>query len=204
MTIRILVTAVGIVLMLASPGWAQSSTTSTASTTTTTTFDSLSPGNQKIANALFSAQHTTGTNLTPLTKDQIAGLKGTEGWGKVFKQMKSDGLVQARNLGQVVSAHQHQLNAARNGSTTATSAARGRTATLASARMHGSAGGAGMTNGRGFAGGSRATGGGVSVSSMGGAGFGHAGMGGMGGAGMGGGGFGHAGMGGGGGGGRGR
>lgn len=178
MTIRILVTAVGIVLMLASPGWAQSSTAPTASTTTT--FDSLSPGNQKIANALFSAQHTTGTKLTPLTKDQIAGLKGTEGWGRVFKQMKADGLVQARNLGQVVSAQQHQLNAARRGSTTATSAARGRTAMLASARMRGSASGASMINGRGFAGGSRAMGGGVAVSSMGSGGFGRAGMGGMG------------------------
>jgi hypothetical protein len=195
MTIRILGTAVGIVLMLASPGWAQSSTRSTASATGTTTFDSLSPGNQQIANALFSAQNTAGTTRTPLTKDQIAGLKGTEGWGKVFKEMKADGLVQAKNLGQVVSANQHQLNASRRGATSATGAARGRTATLASARMRGSAGGAGMTNGRGFAGGSRAMGGGVAVSSMGGGGFGHAGMGGMGG--MGGGGVGHAGMGGG-------
>ena len=76
MTIRILVAAIGIVLLLANPGWAQSSTTPTGNATTTT-FDSLSPGNQKIANALFSAQNTTGTNLTPLTKDQIAGLKGT-------------------------------------------------------------------------------------------------------------------------------
>jgi hypothetical protein len=185
MTIRILVAAVGIILLLANPGWAQSSTTPTAS------FDSLSPGNQKIANALFSAQNTTGTNLTPLTKDQIAGLKGTEGWGKVFKQMKTDGLVQAKNLGQVVSTHQHQLNASRRGFTTA----RGSTATLASARMRGSASGAGMTNGRGFAGGPRAMGGGVAVSSMGGGGFGRAGMGGMGGG---------MGMGGGGGGGRGR
>src|SRR6476660_4801003 len=99
MTIRILVTAVGVVLMLANPGWAQSSTTTTTSATGTTTFDSLSPGNQKIANALFSAQRTTGTNLTPLTKDQIAGLKGAQGWGQVFKTMKSDGLVQSKNLG---------------------------------------------------------------------------------------------------------
>src|SRR5258708_24930608 len=88
MTIRILITAAGIVLLLANPGWAQS-------------FDSLSPGNQKIANALFSAQKTTGTT-TALTKNQIAGLKSTEGWGRVFKTMKADGLISARNLGQVV------------------------------------------------------------------------------------------------------
>ncbi len=198
MTIRILVTAVGIVLMLASPGWAQSSTRSTASATGTTTFNSLSPGNQKIANALFSAQKTAGTTRTPLTKDQIAGLKGTEGWGKVFKEMKADGLVQARNLGQVVSANQHQLNASMRGAGGTTA---GRASTASAARR-GSVSNAGMASGRGFAGGSRAMGGGVAVSSMGNGGFGHAGMGGMGGGGMGGGGmggggFGHAGMGGG-------
>ena len=198
MTIRILVTAVGIVLMLAGPGWAQSSTGSTANATGTATFDSLSPGNQKIANALFSAQNTTGTTRTPLTKDQIAGLKGTEGWGKVFKEMKADGLVQARNLGQVVSANQHQLNASRRGAGGTTA---GRASTASAARR-GSVSNAGMANGRGFAGGSRAMGGGVAVSSMGNGGFGHAGMGGMGGGmggrGMGGGGMGGGGMGGGG------
>ena len=190
MTIRILVTAVGIALMLTNPGWAQSSTTATAS------FDSLSPGNQKIANALFSAQRTTGTTRTPLTKDQIAGLKGTEGWGRVFKEMKADGLVQAKNLGQVVSAHQHQLNASRRGAGGTTAG----TAASANGARRGSVSNAGMTNGRGFAGGSRAMGGGGAFSSMGGGGFGHAGMagGGMGGAGMGGGGMGGAGMGGGG------
>src|SRR5580765_932060 len=149
MTIRILVVAVGIVLMLANPGWAQSSTTPTAS------FDSLSPGNQKIANALFSAQNTTGTTRTPLTKDQIAGLKGTEGWGKVFKEMKADGLVQAKNLGQVVSANQHQLNASRRGAGGITAG----TAASANGARRGSVSNAGMTNGRGFTGGSRAMGG---------------------------------------------
>ena len=182
MTIRILVAAVGVVLMLANPGWAQSSTS----------FDSLSPGNQKIANALFSAQRTTGTTRTLLTRDQIAGLKGTEGWGKVFKEMKADGLVQAKNLGQVVSAHQHQLNASRRGAGGTTAG----TATTISGARRGGVGNAGMISGRGFAGGSRGMGGGVAVSSMGGGGFGRAGMGGMGG-GMGGGGFGGGGHGGG-------
>jgi hypothetical protein len=177
MTIRILVTAVGIVLMLAGPGWAQSSTSSTAGATGTATFDSLSPGNQKIANALFSAQNTPGTTRTPLTKDQIAGLKGTEGWGKVFKEMKADGLVQAKNLGQVVSANQHQLNASRRGAggtTAGTASSAARRGNVNNASMTNGRGfNASMTNGRGFTGGSRATGGG---------GFGHAGMmGGMGG-----------------------
>src|SRR5689334_5112963 len=100
MTIRLLVTAAIIALAAANPLWAQ-----TTVTTTTGAFDALSPGNQKIATALFNAQNTTGTTLTPLTKDQIAGLKGKEGWGRVFKEMKADGLVQAKNLGQVVSGH---------------------------------------------------------------------------------------------------
>src|SRR5260370_8938235 len=103
MTIRILVTAVAIAGLLANPVWAQSSTASTGS------FDSLSPGNQKIANALFSAQKTTGTTLTPLTRDQIAGLKATEGWGRVFKTMKADGLIQARNLAHATTHHDHTL-----------------------------------------------------------------------------------------------
>jgi len=173
MTIRILVAAVAIAGLLANPVWAQSSTTIAGS------FDSLSPGNQKIANALFSAQKTTGTTLTPLTRDQIAGLKGTEGWGRVFKTMKADGLIQARNLGQVVSGHEHALHA----STTSTAgrAATTRTATIrrghathfADARLHGSAGFAG---GRSFASGPHAMGGSFGSSGMGG--FGHTGMGG--------------------------
>jgi len=174
MTIRILIAAVAIAGLLANPVWAQTSTTIAGS------FDSLSPGNQKIANALFSAQKTTGTTLTPLTRDQIAGLKSTEGWGRVFKTMKADGLIQARNLGQVVSQHEHALHA----STTSTAgrATTTRTATIrrghathfAAARLHGSAGFAG---GRRFTAGPHAMGGGFGSSGMGG-GFGHAGIGG--------------------------
>jgi hypothetical protein len=220
MTIRILVTATGIALLLANPGWAQSTTstsskTSTSPTTTTSStttptgnFNSLSPGNQKIGNALFSAQKTTGTT-TALTKDQIAGLKGTEGWGKVFKTMKADGLVQAKNLGQVVSGYQHTLRSsttstARSGTTTATTRS-GRSTTGTSMRTGSRFSSAGMS-GRGFAS-SRTMGGGMSgrgfassrpmgggMSAMGGGGMGGPGMGGGGGfshgGGFGGGGFG--------------
>lgn len=84
-------------------------------------FESLSPGGQKIARALFEAQTTTpppgstggtGTTTTapkPLTLDEIAAKKqaGT-GWGRVFKDLKAQGLVQEKNLGQVVSRYQHQ------------------------------------------------------------------------------------------------
>lgn len=62
-------------------------------------YASLSPGNQKIARALFEAQTTK-----LLTLDEIAAKKQSgQGWGKVFKDMKARGLVQEKNLGQVVS-----------------------------------------------------------------------------------------------------
>ncbi len=186
MTIRVLLTATGIVLLLANPGWTQSTTTTSSTTIPTGNFDSLSPGNQKIANALFSAQKTTGTT-TPLTKNQIAGLRSTEGWGRVFKTMKADGLVTAKNLGHVVSSYNHSQRS----STTSTAGGSSRTTTTASASTRASArsGGrfssVGMTSGRGFAGGSHAMGGRVAT----GGGVGHGGMGG----GVGGGGFSHGG-----------
>jgi hypothetical protein len=91
---------VGAVLALwvLSPGaWAQ--------TTGTGTFTQLSPGNQKIAQALFDAQpkNAAPNAPKPLTLDQIAALKqGHEGWGEVFKSMKTRGLVTQKDLGQVV------------------------------------------------------------------------------------------------------
>jgi len=79
-----------------------------AQTTGTGAFDKLSPGDQKIARALFEAQSTTPTQTTsgratPLTLDQIAAKKSHTGWGEVFKQMKAQGLVTDKNLGEVVS-----------------------------------------------------------------------------------------------------
>ena len=65
-------------------------------------FAQLAPGEQKIARSLFDAQRR---NLPPgrrQTLDQLAAKRGSEGWGKVFKDMKSQGLVTQKNLGQVV------------------------------------------------------------------------------------------------------
>ncbi|MBI2492349.1 MAG: hypothetical protein HYV94_09680 [Candidatus Rokubacteria bacterium] len=96
--------------------------TSTPPAPTAGTFESLSPGGQKIARALFEAQKTTTTAPKPLTLDEIAARKqaGT-GWGRVFKDMKAQGLVQEKNLGQVVSRyqHQHRPHAGRGAVTTA-------------------------------------------------------------------------------------
>ena len=105
-----LVLAVVVALGVAVSVWAQ--------TTGTSTFASLSPGDQKIARALFEAQNTSGGTTaqstsggsTPLTLDQIAGKKKAahDGWGQVFKQMKEQGLVKDKNLGQVVSNYEHR------------------------------------------------------------------------------------------------
>jgi hypothetical protein len=85
-------------------------------TTTTTAPTSTSTGSAASTTSTGSTTPTppTGTSTTssptPLTLDQIAALKGHEGWGRVFKEMKADGLVQAKNLGQVVSNYKHEMH----------------------------------------------------------------------------------------------
>jgi hypothetical protein len=79
--------------------------TPTPSPTSAGAFDQLSPGNQQIAQALFDAQMASRPPGTPpaLTPDDIAALKQSgQGWGDVFTQMQAQGLVQEKNLGQVV------------------------------------------------------------------------------------------------------
>jgi hypothetical protein len=63
----------------------------------------LSPGDQKIARALFEAQRTSSGGTAALTYEQIVAMKSHEGWGEIFKSMKSKGLLTQKNLGQVVS-----------------------------------------------------------------------------------------------------
>jgi hypothetical protein len=98
-----LVLAVVVALGVAVNAWAQ--------TTGTGAFEKLSPGDQKIARALFEAQNTTQSKsggATPLTLEQIAAKKkGHAGWGEVFKQMKAQGLVTDKNLGEAVSSFEH-------------------------------------------------------------------------------------------------
>ncbi len=104
-------------MLMASQGFAQTSTPTTGTAATTasgpsqTAFSGLSPGNQKIARSLFLAQQPTPTGPAPLSLNQIAAMEGHAGWGEVFKQMKSEGLLTAKNLGQVVSAHEASLHA---------------------------------------------------------------------------------------------
>ncbi|HET7340595.1 MAG TPA: hypothetical protein VFL90_03965 [Methylomirabilota bacterium] len=90
--VRIVLLAAVLALTLAqASAWAETST--------------LSPKDQKIARALFEAQSTSG-GAQPLTVDQISALKAHKGWGDVFKDMKSKGLLTEKNLGQVVSAYE--------------------------------------------------------------------------------------------------
>jgi hypothetical protein len=93
-----LVLAVAVAVSVAASAWAQ--------TAGAGAFDKLSPGDQKIARALFEAQKTNG-GTAPLTRDQIAARKQHTGWGEVFKQMKAQGLVTDKNLGQAVSNFEH-------------------------------------------------------------------------------------------------
>lgn len=69
-------------------------------------FDKLSQGNQKIVQALFDAEQNNAASTTtePLSRDDIAAMKQDgKGWGEVFKEMRTKGLIQEKNLGQVVS-----------------------------------------------------------------------------------------------------
>jgi len=83
-------------------------------------FDDLSPGNQKGAQALFEAQRTDpppGTRR--LTLDEIAARKQSgQGWGRIFDDMKSSGLVDARNFGQTVSSFNHRHHVSSGGGVT--------------------------------------------------------------------------------------
>jgi hypothetical protein len=73
----------------------------------------LSLGNQKIARSLFEAQKVAGeVTASALSLDQIAAMKsGGLGWGQIFKKMKEEGLIEDKNLGQVVSKYQHRPKA---------------------------------------------------------------------------------------------
>ncbi len=62
-------------------------------------FDTLPPGNKSIAESLYNAQ----TGPAHWTRDQIATAKMSgDGWGQIFQEMKRDGLVTEKSLGQVI------------------------------------------------------------------------------------------------------
>jgi hypothetical protein len=80
-------------------------------------YERLSPGNQKVARALFDAQAAVAvsgptTGARKLTLDEIAAQRrGGHAWGEVFHAMKTRGLLHEANLGQVVSRYESQGSA---------------------------------------------------------------------------------------------
>jgi hypothetical protein len=66
-------------------------------------FERLAPGDQRIARSLFEAQRRDLPPGGRFTLDHIAAKKGGERWSLVFREMKAQGLVTAKNLEQVVS-----------------------------------------------------------------------------------------------------
>ena len=79
-------------------------------------FDKLSLGNQKVAAALYYAQSPRSANgVVPasrrLTLEEIAGKRGRgQTWGQIFRELKAQGLVQEKSLGQVVARYQQTLD----------------------------------------------------------------------------------------------
>ncbi len=106
---RAILTSLGAVLLVgatgvfAEPPTAPASTPAVASTPAPNAYESLSPGNKRIAVALFEAQKSSTADVTPLTLDQIAQeRRNGKSWADVFQAMKAQGLIQAESLAQVL------------------------------------------------------------------------------------------------------
>jgi hypothetical protein len=94
---------VGTTVASAEPPSTPSGPPMTPATSSPSAYDSLSPGNRRIATALFDAQKTSTTGTPTRTLDQIARERRSgKRWGDVFQSMKSQGLIQAETLGQVL------------------------------------------------------------------------------------------------------
>jgi len=94
---------VGTTVASAEPPSIPSGPPATPATSSPSAYESLSPGNKRIATALFDAQKTSTTGTPTLTLDQIARERRSgKRWGDVFQAMKSQGLIQAETLGQVL------------------------------------------------------------------------------------------------------
>lgn len=114
----LIASALALALALATPAKAQyaggaAGTETTAPVPTPSkpnSFEALSAGDRKIGHALFLAQHPTASGPAPLSLNQIADLKAHGSWAKVFAQMQSRGLLQAKTLGQIVNGYQRGDN----------------------------------------------------------------------------------------------
>jgi len=76
------------------------------STPSRSPFEQLSPGNRRTATALFEAQKTSVPSAQRLTLDQISSERRSgKKWGEIFQTMKTQGLIQAETLSQVLGRH---------------------------------------------------------------------------------------------------
>lgn len=109
--------AVGVVVMaLVSGAQAQTKPTAPGTPGARGAFDKLSLGNQKVAAALYYAQSPRGANgVIPasrrLTLEELASKRGRgQTWNAIFRELKGQGLVQEKTLGQVVARYQQTLD----------------------------------------------------------------------------------------------
>lgn len=133
---------------MASQAQAQTATTTTTTSPSTSTatpaptssvtgaYDRLSPGNKRVADALFDGQAIPPTGGEAWSLDKIAAShQDGRGWGEVFKDMKAQGLTDAKNLGELVSgrsqAHMNSTTGTGSSAVTVTTAS-GRSETVRS------------------------------------------------------------------------
>jgi len=106
-----------VVIALASGAQAQTKPTAPPKPAAKGAFDKLSLGNQKVAAALYYAQSPRSTNGVThasrrLTLEEISSKRGRgQTWGQIFRELKAQGLVQEKSLGQVVARYQQTLDA---------------------------------------------------------------------------------------------
>ena len=96
---------VSIVTIFAAGAQAQ---TKPGTVTPSSAYSKLSLGNQKVASALYQAQTpAVGTTARPLSLEQIAAKRRSgQAWGQIFRELKAQGLVHEKSLGQVVARYQ--------------------------------------------------------------------------------------------------
>lgn len=143
--LRRLMAASVAVIALVSSAQAQTKPTAPATPAAKGAFDKLSLGNQKVAASLYYAQSPRSTNgVIPasrrLTLEELAAKRGRgQTWNQIFRELKAQGLVQEKTLGQVVARYQQTLDSTPG--LVASDAGGGRSSAY-EAGVNGSAGGA--------------------------------------------------------------
>ena len=133
------------VIALVSGAQAQTKPTAPATPAAKGSFDKLSLGNQKVAAALYYAQSPRSANgVIPasrrLTLEELAAKRGRgQTWNEIFRELKGQGLVQEKTLGQIVARYQQTLDT--TSGLLASDASEGRSSAY-EAGANGSAGGA--------------------------------------------------------------